>query len=171
MKKTKCIVIVIAVVTIFSALLSACVTEDKKVTETEATAVAKEVGTKLVAGTEYIASEMLYYSPDDSDGTILQPGMYYKIGTYGGIDIVDALSGEVIESYCGDSKYTEINEDEWKSLFTEGLTVDISSYDEKLQYNASDNYRFYLMDDEVWLGTIKDENLISLFKMSENTMK
>lgn len=168
MKKTKCIISGIATAIMFTAFLSGCGNQETaKVTEKSS---APE-GARLITGTEYTVNEMLYYSPDDSDSTILQSGIYYKIGEDGGIDILDALSEEVLESHSGDAECTEVDEDEWESLFTGGLTVDISNYDKKLQYDVSDNYRFFLMDNEVWLGTVKDGRLVSLFKMSENPIK
>lgn len=171
MKKTKYVVTVIAAAALFTALFSGCGQEEPAAVMEESPNPEKAENTevKLVAGTEYSVSEMLYYSPDESDSMILDPGRSYKIGSDGAIDIVDAMSGEILESYSGDS-YTEIDEDEWESLFSGGLTVDISSYGEKFQYNVSDVYRLYLMDDEVWFGTVKDSSLLSLFKMAEITV-
>ena len=171
MKKTKYIVTVIAAA-MLTVLFSGCGQEEpaKVMQESPTSEEAENMEVKLAAGTEYLVSEMLYYSHDESDSMILDPGRSYKIRSDGGIDIVDAMSGEVLESYSGDSEYTEIDEDEWESLFTGGLTVDISGYGERYEYNVSDVYRLYIMDDEVWFGTVKDASLLSLFKMAKITV-
>jgi hypothetical protein len=171
MKRTKYVITVIAAAAMLAALLSGCVEEKAAVEVVVQSPVPEKTEVRLISGSEYTVSEMLYYSPDSSEITMPEPGIFYQIGSDGSVNIVDALSGEVLESYSGGSEYKEIDEDEWESLFTCGLTVDISSYSERVQYDASDNYRFYLLDDEVWLGTVRDGKLLSLFKMTANTAK
>lgn len=164
MIKTKYFVFPVMCVLIFAAIFAGCgAASDSTVGEAALDEQISQAEKKLEPGTSYMVSELLYFSGDDTDA--IDPNNYYTVSEDGGIHIGNAMTGELLESQGGDSEYTAVDEEEWTKLFSGGLTVDISAYTNKLQYQISDTYLFYFMDDEVWLGTYNENGLTSLSKM------
>ena len=167
MTKTKYIVISAIIAAILALFLSACGSSTKPSdAQADADQLAKPSEITLQAGTVLSVNELLYYSAEDPSS--IEPGRCFSIGDDGGINVVSATSGEVLESHGGEGEFSQVDDEKWDSLFSGGLTVDISAYSNKLQYQISDSYRLYFMDDEVWLGTFSDNRLSSLAKMGQS---
>lgn len=170
MTYTKYLVFTVLIISFMSTLLSACDTPPPEVAETVKPAVQtpapKEEIKKLTSGTVYAISELLYFSGTDISAA--DPGRQYRISKEA-VDIISATTHEVIESHSSVFEYSEIDEEKWDALFTGGLQLDISGYKQRTQCKASDLYIFYILDEEVWLGTYKNNGLITMSKVEALT--
>ncbi len=116
----------------------------------------------------YAFDKCLYMNPLSSYYPFDTTGQLYLFDPDGVFNIISEETGEILESISLiDWTGKEVGTKEWNSLFAFGDPVDISSYSVRKQYEASDKYRIYQMDGEVWLATVNKGNLWSLYRLKE----
>ena len=113
-------------------------------------------------------SELLYFNGDDLDA--IDPNRVYTVQDDGSIAVSDVFTGESSESLGGSASYADVTKKLWSERFGAlDIDADYDGYSDRIEYSISDNNRFYLMDDEVWLGYFDDSgNVTALVKLQKS---
>ena len=118
----------------------------------------------------YAFDECLYMNPLSSYYPVGTTGQIYLFNPDGAFTIISEETREIQESISLiDWTGKEVDTKEWNSLFNIGNPVDLSSYSVRKQYKAADKYRIYQMDEEVWLATIREGSIWSLYRLKDTT--
>lgn len=121
----------------------------------------------------YAFDKALYVSPLSSS-IYTNVTEYYTLGK----DYVHIVDPYRMEELSVTYEGSEVDEDEFNNSFMlniDSFKVDISNYKERYQYtlqSTNENYRIYVMDDEVWLAKLinrKDntEEIFYIFKLKK----